>query len=41
MVIIIAVSPDDLDPRIRTRIIDESRCTIFPIIAHPIAAGRS
>ena len=38
-VITTSVSPDDLDPRIRTRILDETRCLVFPIIAPSYRGG--
>lgn len=38
-VITASVSPDDLDPRIRTRLLDETRCMIFPIIAPSYRGG--
>jgi DNA replication protein DnaC len=38
-VITTSVSPDDLDPRIRTRILDETRCLIFPFIAPSYRGG--
>ena len=38
-VITTSVSPDDLDPRIRTRILDETRCLVFPSSCRAIAAG--
>ena len=38
-VITTSVSPDDLDPRIRTRILDETRCLIFPLIAPSYRGG--
>ncbi len=38
-VITSSVSPDDLDPRIRTRILDETRCLVFPIIAPSYRGG--
>jgi DNA replication protein DnaC len=40
-VITTSVSPDDLDPRIRTRILDETRCLVFPIIAPSYRSGHS
>ena len=39
-VITTSVSPDDLDPRIRTRILDETCCLIFPIIAPSYRGGQ-
>lgn len=38
-VITTSVSPDDLDPRIRTRILDETRCTVFPLIVPSFRGG--
>ena len=38
-VITTSVSPDDLDPRIRTRILDETRCLVFPLIAPSYRGG--
>ncbi len=38
-VITTSVSPDDLDPRIRTRILDERRCTVFPLIVPSYRGG--
>lgn len=38
-VITTSVSPDDLDPRIRTRILDETRCLIFPLIVPSYRGG--
>jgi DNA replication protein DnaC len=40
-VITTSVSPDDLDPRIRTRILDETRCLVFPLIAPSYRGGQS
>jgi DNA replication protein DnaC len=38
-VITASVSPDDLDPRIRTRILDETRCLVFPLMAPSYRGG--
>ena len=38
-VITTSVSPDALDPRIRTRILDETRCLIFPLIVPSYRGG--
>ncbi len=38
-VITTSVSPDDLDSRIRTRILDETRCTVFPLIVPSYRSG--
>jgi DNA replication protein DnaC len=38
-VITTSVSPDDLDPRIRTRILDETRCLVFPLIVPSYRGG--
>jgi DNA replication protein DnaC len=38
-VITTSVSPDDLDPRIRTRILDEKHCLIFPLIVPSYRGG--
>jgi DNA replication protein DnaC len=38
-VITTSVSPDDLDPRIRTRILDETRCLVVPLIAPSYRGG--
>jgi DNA replication protein DnaC len=48
-VITTSVSPDDLDPRIRTRIRDQTRCTVFPLgvpsdrgeqVSKPVASAK-
>lgn len=38
-VITTSVSPDDLDPRIRTRILDETRCLVFPLLVPSYRGG--
>ncbi len=38
-VITTTVLPDDLDPRIRTRILDETRCLVFPLIVPSYRGG--
>jgi len=40
-VVTTSVSPDDLDPRIRTRILDETHCLIFPLIVPSYRGGSS
>jgi DNA replication protein DnaC len=40
-VITASVSPDDLDPRIRTRILDETRCMVFPITVVSYRGGQA
>jgi DNA replication protein DnaC len=40
-VITTSVSPDELDPRIRTRILDDTRCLIFPIVVPSYRGGDS
>ena len=40
-VITTSVSPDDLDPRIRTRILDETRCLVFPLIIPSYRGGQA
>ncbi len=40
-VITTSVSPDDLDPRIRTRILDETRCLVFPLIVPSYRGGHN
>ncbi len=38
-VITTSVSPDDLDPRIRTRIVDDTRCKVFNLIVPSYRGG--
>jgi len=38
-VITTSVAPDALDPRIRTRILDETRCLVFPLLAPSYRGG--
>ncbi len=38
-VITTSVSPDDLDPRIRTRILDETHCMVFPLLVPSYRGG--
>ncbi len=40
-VITTSVTPDELDPRIRTRILDDTRCLIFPIVVPSYRGGDS
>ncbi|HLF28376.1 MAG TPA: ATP-binding protein [Anaerolineae bacterium] len=40
-VITTALSPDEFDPRIRSRILDETRCRIIPILAPSYRGGRA
>ena len=35
------LKPDELDPRIRTRIFDETRCSVIPILAPSYRGGQS
>lgn len=39
-VITTALSPDEFDPRIRSRILDETRCSMIPILAPSYRGGR-
>ena len=39
-VITTSLSPDELDPRLRTRILDESRCRVIPIVVPSYRGGR-
>jgi DNA replication protein DnaC len=40
-VITTALSPDEFDPRLRSRILDETRCSVIPILAPSYRGGRA